>query len=142
MQFTITQSPLELGLWLFQIKKKKIREKNVYLFHLLNIYAIIGWFLCVPWPAIEPTTLVYGDNPLTDLLGQGLAPFACFVVERLVSGVWSNINIFHYFGFFINSLDKIKVLRVPAMDSYRGVWDHTSAVSAAPRMEVFLGLLS
>ena len=46
------------------------REKernNRYVVPLL--YSFIGWFLYVPWPGIEPTTLVYLDNTLP---GQGL----------------------------------------------------------------------
>ena len=30
-----------------------------------TIYALIGWFLYVPWPGIKPTTLAYGDDALT-----------------------------------------------------------------------------
>ena len=30
------------------------------------IHALTGWFFYVPWPGIEPTTLVYRDNGLTN----------------------------------------------------------------------------
>ena len=31
-----------------------------------SIYAFIGWFLHVPWSGIEPSTLVYQDDALTN----------------------------------------------------------------------------
>ena len=30
------------------------------------IYAFMGWFLYVPWPGIEPATLAYWDDTLTN----------------------------------------------------------------------------
>ena len=36
------------------------------------IHALIGYFLCVSWPEMELTMLVYRDNCLTpELAGQG-----------------------------------------------------------------------
>ena len=39
------------------------REKHRFVVAIID--ALIGWFLYVPWPGIEPGTLVYGDNTPT-----------------------------------------------------------------------------
>ena len=45
-------------------ERKKQREKHRFVVPL--IYAFIGWFLYVPWFGIEPTTLAYRDDALTN----------------------------------------------------------------------------
>ena len=42
--------------------------------HSLSVsltYTFIGWFLYVPWPGIEPATMVYWEDAPTELPGQG-----------------------------------------------------------------------
>ena len=43
---------------------KRVREKYWSLVPL--VFAFIGWFLYVPWPGIEPSTLVYGYDTVTN----------------------------------------------------------------------------
>ena len=44
------------------------REKHWFVVSL--IYAFIGWFLYMPWPGIEPTTLEYQDDAPTNWATQ------------------------------------------------------------------------
>ena len=41
-------------------------EREKHQFVILLIYAFIGWCLHVPWLGIEPTTLVYWEDALTN----------------------------------------------------------------------------
>ena len=43
-----------------------ISEREKQQFVDLLIYAFVGCFLYVPWPGIEPATLVYQDDVLTN----------------------------------------------------------------------------
>ena len=43
--------------------RERVRQRNIDLLFPLFI-AFIGWFLCVPWPGIEPATLEYQDDAL------------------------------------------------------------------------------
>ena len=42
------------------------RERERHQFVVPLIYSFIGWFLYVPWLGIEPATLVYWDDALTN----------------------------------------------------------------------------
>ena len=46
------------------------RERGKERFVIPLIYAFIGWFLYVSWPGIEPTTLAYRDDALTNWVNQ------------------------------------------------------------------------
>ena len=47
-------------------KRETDKEREKHQFVVPLIYAFIGWYLYVPWPVIQPATLVYWDNALTD----------------------------------------------------------------------------
>ena len=55
-------------------ERERERERERFVFPL--IYVFIGWFLYVPCPEIEPVTLEYGDDALTNWATQpGLRVF-------------------------------------------------------------------
>ena len=48
------------------IDRERRRERQKHRFVIPLIYSFIGWFLCVPWPGVKPTTLAYQDDALTN----------------------------------------------------------------------------
>ena len=43
-----------------------LREKGKHWFVVSLTYVFIGWYLYVSWLGIEPATLAYGDDALTN----------------------------------------------------------------------------
>ena len=50
---------------IWQRERERERERERDWFVVPFIYAFIGFFLYVPWPGIEPTTLAHWDNTVT-----------------------------------------------------------------------------
>lgn len=57
-----------LKVYLFILAREEGREK--YWFAVPLIYIFISWSLRVPWPRIEPATLAYPDDALTNWISQ------------------------------------------------------------------------
>ena len=51
--------------WFFRVRGRE-REREKHRFVILFMYAVISWFLYVPWPGIEAAKLVYQDDVLTN----------------------------------------------------------------------------
>ena len=47
-------------------REERERERETSIFVFLLMYTFIGWFFYVCWTGIEPTTLAYWDNALTN----------------------------------------------------------------------------
>ena len=48
------------------LEKEREWEREKHWFVVPLIYSFVGWFLYVPWPGIEPTTVAHWDNALTN----------------------------------------------------------------------------
>ena len=61
---------LVFGIFFRQERKEeggeKERDRQRHQFVAPLIYALTGWFLYVSWPEVEPATLAYQDNTLTN----------------------------------------------------------------------------
>ena len=69
---------LERGRGMGERERRKETEREKHQFVVLLIHAFNGWFLYVPWPGIKPSTLAFGDHPLSNWLpsqGQWLPLF-------------------------------------------------------------------
>ena len=64
------------------------------------IYAFIGCFLYVSWLGIEPATMAYGDNSLTNWATQPGQKDTCFRFTML------NKWVIHYLGLGYSKMDE------------------------------------
>ena len=74
LSFLIIVLPPILFYWFFLKRKESKGEIEKHWLMVPLIYAFIGWFFHVPWLGIEPSTLVYRDDALTNW-ATGPQPF-------------------------------------------------------------------
>ena len=83
--------------WLFNflsfcllILERKGGERERHWFVVPLVYAFIGWFFYVPWPRIEPITLVYWDDTLTNWAAwSGLFSFLPLSLSLVINISWT-----------------------------------------------------
>ena len=70
--------------WEKEREREAGRERQRGQFVVPLTCKFIGWFLCVPWPGIEPATLAYWDDAVNNWITW---PGQCIIFDR-VTKAW------------------------------------------------------